>query len=480
MANRNYIDVLIRMLEAAKFQRDAKKSAQAVKEVGDKAEKTGEKTSTSLKSLAKWAASAYIFHRAAGYLEGAVHETEDLAKASLSLQRLTGLDVKTSSEWVVVAKTRNIEGQRLGMMFTQLGRVQQRAIAGSKLQARAFESIGISVRDLQRLNTTDLVKRISDAFAAMPNGLQKAALAQQFFGRTGRQLLPILNEGGASLQEQLDLVEKYGAALEGKTAEDVKLMIKRQRELTIAQMGFKEQLSDALIPTLTALSGVLRDFLQIARPVLKNQTAMRVILISLAIAWGIYTIATIAAAIATAGFGTILAATGIGAAIILLALIVVKWDEVSAALERVKNHWVLVAAILAPAWLPVVLAIKVVIDSFGFLEKKILAVYNKIKGPLSVITGVVSKIAHPGSLIPSFPRFATGGTMVTAGMALVGERGPELVHLPGGSRVQPLDHSTPDEAGGSREITLHNNVYLDSKLVARSVAKAVADEGARR
>lgn len=45
-----------------------------------------------------------------------------------------------------------------------------------------------------------------------------------------------------------------------------------------------------------------------------------------------------------------------------------------------------------------------------------------------------------GDLFPDIPAFAKGGRMAQAGMALVGERGPELVGLPSGAQV----HSNPD------------------------------------
>lgn len=509
-SSRDYIDILVRMIDAARFQKDAEKSAAAVKDIGTKAEQTGKKSSTSLKSLAKWAASAYIFKRAASYLHGAVEETTSLAKSSLQLQRLTGLDIKTSSEWITVAKTRGIEANRLSVMFTQLGRTQQRALAGSKAQRLAFQQVGISVRQLRDLNTTQLVERISDAFAAMPDGLQKAALAQQFFGRTGRQLLPLLNEGSVSLQESLDMVEKYGAALEGKTAEDVRQMIKRQRELTIAQMGFKEQLSDALIPTLTALSAVLRNVLQFSRPLLKNQTAMRVVLISLAAAWAIYTAATIAATIATIGFRTILMTTGIGLLLVGLGLLIVKWDSVRAVIDRVwmkiqdlwswiKANWPLIAAFLIGPFAPLLsIVIPAIIRSGDTIKSlfhdvvkivewavgKIEAAAHKVSGPLSRVLDIASRVPGGEGIglgLALAGHRAYGGPVHRSGNYLVGERGPEVVSVPAGADVTPVQAPTDMPAAEPRVFHIQpSDIYLDGKKVGRTLARTWMDEGAWR
>jgi hypothetical protein len=57
------------------------------------------------------------------------------------------------------------------------------------------------------------------------------------------------------------------------------------------------------------------------------------------------------------------------------------------------------------------------------------------------------------------------------GTALVGEAGPELLSLPGRSRVTPI-------LGGAVATTA--NFYLDRRLVATAVAQADADQRARR
>ena len=50
---------------------------------------------------------------------------------------------------------------------------------------------------------------------------------------------------------------------------------------------------------------------------------------------------------------------------------------------------------------------------------------------------------------PDIPMLATGGDIMRAGTALVGERGPELLHLPRGAQVQPLSgRNAPTAAGG--------------------------------
>ena len=49
-----------------------------------------------------------------------------------------------------------------------------------------------------------------------------------------------------------------------------------------------------------------------------------------------------------------------------------------------------------------------------------------------------------GINIPTIPYLANGGNIEQAGRVLVGERGPEILDLPGGARVTPLDNASID------------------------------------
>ena len=68
------------------------------------------------------------------------------------------------------------------------------------------------------------------------------------------------------------------------------------------------------------------------------------------------------------------------------------------------------------------------------------AIPDKIKGP-----GPLPDINLPDNPIP---RFARGGVMARTGLALVGEEGPELARLPGGTRVYPAGQTARMMSGG--------------------------------
>ena len=80
---------------------------------------------------------------------------------------------------------------------------------------------------------------------------------------------------------------------------------------------------------------------------------------------------------------------------------------------------------------------------------------NRISIDLPDWVGDLTGVYSIGFDIPNIPQLATGGTITRGGMALVGERGPELVSLPTGSTVYDAYQTASALPGG---VTLNVNV----------------------
>ena len=101
---------------------------------------------------------------------------------------------------------------------------------------------------------------------------------------------------------------------------------------------------------------------------------------------------------------------------------------------------------------------------------------------IGVVRGIVNKIIgklHGAPVVGGFfkkrlKKFAMGGVS-SGGMALVGERGPELVNLPAGARVHGNQASR--RMGGGNTINVHVNGRVGaSDMEIRDIAQKVARE----
>jgi murein DD-endopeptidase MepM/ murein hydrolase activator NlpD len=247
-------------------------------------------------------------------LKKSVDTVETLAKGTGMLSRTTGLDTKTSSEWVSVAKTRGVEAKALNMGFISLSKNIKAATDGgekqaSKLsdmavkqkrlteqmaaarkendperlkklteqysdlqvkidktstsagkQADSFAELGVSQDMLKRGDVNEIVGQLAEGFSKLPDGAHKATIAQQLFSRQSQTLLPLLNKGSDALKEQLGLVDKYGATLDEKGVKSAMKAVAAQRELKLAWQGVQIFLGTKLIPIITAGTRAIADF----------------------------------------------------------------------------------------------------------------------------------------------------------------------------------------------------------------------------
>src|SRR5215471_1356502 len=101
------------------------------------------------------------------------------------------------------------------------------------------------------------------------------------------------------------------------------------------------------------------------------------------------------------------------------------------------------------------------------------------RSALGTASSVAGWITNPFGSLAGVLGFQHGGFIGRGGLALVGERGPELVHLPAASVVQPFSRNMM----GSGVLAIHvypQDIYLDSKKIGSVLATAITDKEARR
>lgn len=132
-----------------------------------------------------------------------VNKLVEMGKAALettvSIGRLaekTGASVGTLSVLAESAHDVNVEQDQLGTVLTKLARSQEQASQGSSKQAKAFQALGISMSDIRAKDPGAMFVKIAEQMQKMPAGAQRAAVSMELFGRSGAEVIPLLNEIG--------------------------------------------------------------------------------------------------------------------------------------------------------------------------------------------------------------------------------------------------------------------------------------------
>ena len=170
----------------------------------------------------------------------------DAADNLNDLRQKTGVSVESLSRFGAAA---NDAGSNLEEVGKSMGKLAKGIVDPASKANEALKSMGLSSLDASgKIKSIDSVMLdVADKFSKMPDGAQKAALAMDLFGKSGMNLIPMLNGGRDSL-------EKYKATMSTDMAEASDKFNDSINEIGRSIAGPFNQSITALLPTITKLA----------------------------------------------------------------------------------------------------------------------------------------------------------------------------------------------------------------------------------
>jgi hypothetical protein len=175
---------------------------------------------------------------------------DELAKMS----RRTGVTVEDLSKLKFAADLSgtSIEGLETGLK--RASRVLLDATRGLETGTRPLNALGISATDSQgRLREmSDFLPEVADALKGVQSQTERAALAQELFGRSGAGLLPLLQQGSEAMRQQFEQAEELGLVYDDLSARKAEEFIDAQARVRGALDSVKRAFVEEIMPVLTA------------------------------------------------------------------------------------------------------------------------------------------------------------------------------------------------------------------------------------
>jgi len=109
-----------------------------------------------------------------------------------------------------------VSTEALNKSLQKFARTIGEANSGMKLQKEAFQQLGISTKDLndETRPTVEILMDVVDALDKETDMATKAKLASDLFGRSGVELVPLLEQGSIGIKELGEQLERYGGILD--------------------------------------------------------------------------------------------------------------------------------------------------------------------------------------------------------------------------------------------------------------------------
>ena len=250
-----------------------KDALSSLDKVDKKGAGVGETLGKMVGTAAKWGAAIGAAAVAAGTaLFKLAENTSNVASEINDMSERTGLNTDRLQELKYATGQVGVEFSSLTTATKGLTNYLADASAGGKLQTDTFKKLDIELK-----NTDGTLRKMDDVFPEVINRLadmtditQRNAIANDIFGKSATELVPLLNQGSAGIKALSDKAHELGIVMSG---EDIKAGDEFGDSLDsvkAAAGGVLNQIGSLLIPMFQKLASWILSNMPQIRETIKN------------------------------------------------------------------------------------------------------------------------------------------------------------------------------------------------------------------
>src|SRR5690606_7013155 len=126
---------------------------------------------------------------------------------------------------------------------------------------KGYNALGISDKDAEgNLKSSDqLLQEVAGKFAQFEDGANKTALAVNLFGKSGADLIPLLNAGAEGIQDMKDEAVELGLTFDQATGKADEAFIDHLTRLDADNKGLFNRSATQLLPSWGSLTDRVFD-----------------------------------------------------------------------------------------------------------------------------------------------------------------------------------------------------------------------------
>ncbi len=187
---------------------------------------------------------------------GMAKSTADYAGQVYDMARATGVGVEEYQKMAYAAKMSGIESEKLSTSLVRFDKLIVDAANGSKTAAQTFKDLGIQLKDSKGnfRAPNEIFDDVADIFHKVEDGTAKTALAYELFGKSGADLIPMLNDGKAGLRSFYDEAIRTGNVLDENVILAADQFSDDLERIKLQGKGAALQLGASLMPTFQELA----------------------------------------------------------------------------------------------------------------------------------------------------------------------------------------------------------------------------------
>lgn len=215
-----------------------------------------------LAMVSSFAAAARAIYEVEKALIRMTEESAAYADEILTQSAVTGLSTEALQEYQYAAELVDVSLDTLTSSQTKMIRSMDAARRGSKEQAEAFDKLGISVQNADGTlrDAQEVFGDVIDALGAISNETERDAIAMTIFGRSARDLNPLIKAGSDGLRELAQEAHNVGYVMSEEALDALGAVDDQLQRMNRSGEALKNQIAVGMAPAVENLKKKGTDF----------------------------------------------------------------------------------------------------------------------------------------------------------------------------------------------------------------------------
>ncbi len=223
----------------------------------------------------KTALAGFVAYKTATFFTGLIQDTTALGGHFADLSQQVGVAIEPLQQLAYAADLSGVPLDSLSGALMKFSKQADEARRGGDAQADTFRALGVSLKDAsgQMRPVEDMLGDVAEKIASMPDGAEKTALAMRAFGRSGAQMIPLLNEGRVGIAKLREEFVELGAQMDEGTAKSLEEFGDQQDKIKYALIGVRNDAVKAILPELKKMATTLIAWIKANRALIRQKLA---------------------------------------------------------------------------------------------------------------------------------------------------------------------------------------------------------------
>ena len=199
-------------------------------------------------------------------------ESGKWADELITLSAQTGVDVETLQEWGYAARFIDTEVSTMTKGMTKLTKAYAKGASSKKKMVKLAKGVTVSLKDEngQIKSQSQFFLDTIDALHGMTNEAQRNKAAQEIFGKSYTDLLPLINSGTQAIREYSAEARDMGVIISGKNVNALGGFDDTMQRLGATFDAIKTNLAVAFLPILEVVAGRIQTFMGVVSKALED------------------------------------------------------------------------------------------------------------------------------------------------------------------------------------------------------------------